>query len=99
VALPGGSSLGAAPLSQVMPTFFNEPIETAGVNISDKLPVPFLGVKLGKPGPKRGSLFVGETPDGLFDLLNRTHISATPTGRRTHSHQEVFASMTLSFES
>jgi hypothetical protein len=82
VALPDGSSIGAAPLSPILPSFFNEPIETAGLNISDKLPVPFLGVKLGKPGPKRGSLFVAETPDGVFDLLNCTHTSTTPLGLR-----------------
>jgi hypothetical protein len=50
-------------------SIFDEPIETAGLNISDELPVPFLGVKLGKPDPERGSFFVGKTRDGFFDLF------------------------------
>jgi hypothetical protein len=39
VALADGSSIGAAPLSQLLLSFFDEPIETTGLNVSDKLTV------------------------------------------------------------
>ena len=74
MALPDGSSISAAPFSQILACFVDEPIETAGLSVSDKLPVPFLGVKLSKPGSERGPLFVGEPPYGFFDLLNHAHI-------------------------
>jgi hypothetical protein len=74
VVLPDGSSISAAPFSHIPACFVDEPIEMAGLNVSDKLPVPFLGVKLSKPDSERRPLFVGEPPYGFSDLLNNAHI-------------------------
>ena len=54
-----GSSIGTAPVAQIFPRFFDEPIKAAGIYIGFELPVPFLSVKLGTACAKRDSLFVG----------------------------------------
>ena len=41
---------GAAPFAQILLRFVDDPIKAASLNISFKLSVPLLSVKLGKPG-------------------------------------------------
>ena len=68
-----GSSIGAAPFSKIVPRLVDKPIEASGFNGSLELTIPVRRVKLGKPGPKHGSVFVGESFDSRFDFMNGTH--------------------------
>jgi hypothetical protein len=70
---PDGSSIGRAPISNVVPRFVDKPIEAASFNVSLELTIPVRRVKLGKPGAKHGSVFVEESFDSHFDFMNRTH--------------------------
>jgi hypothetical protein len=88
VASPDGSSIGAAPVAQVLPRFLDEPIKAAGIDVGFELSVPFLSVKLSKPGAKRDSLFVGQAPDGFFELLYRVHVLGLQHARRRKSRSK-----------
>ena len=71
-----GSSIGAAPFSKIVQRLVDERIEASGFNVSHELTIPVRRVKLGKPGAKHGSVFVGESTDGFFELLHRAHITS-----------------------
>jgi hypothetical protein len=45
----GDSSVRTTAGLQILPGFFNQPIEPAGIHVVLELPVPFVGISLGKP--------------------------------------------------
>src|SRR5688572_30563221 len=67
------SSVGASPGLAIRPRLGDQPVQLAGIDIGLDLAVPLLGVELGKPGPKCGSLCGRQLLDRLLDLFDGVH--------------------------
>src|SRR3954452_14717737 len=98
-ASPGASSVRAPARARLPAGLLGQPVEPAGRHVGLELAVPFGRVKFGEPRSELGPFLVGQSADGLFELLDGAHavrIPAPPAGnkrgRPTRSNSPVFQS-------
>lgn len=61
-------------------------IELSGTRVALYTTIPDFGVELAKPLPESGKLFVGKTPNLVFDLLDPVHAKSITTMNDTGSN-------------
>lgn len=72
-ATRGESSVRAASIKLILPRFFDEPVQTPRRHILLDLPVPFVGVELGKPSAEDGQFVCRQFANTVLKLLNHIH--------------------------